>query len=178
MTNFVRKNDSLVEYVSLYVNRHWLLHAYVSPFILLYGVWMHAWLFTDFYGHSLEAGLIALAGVFILQTLLVLACHWSVHMMALVTCSRVKTPLEASFAKFVPTDNNGSAELVQVHKSARSGDIWCMFQKLKYLWLESEGIFAGLEFPVNETYAHYLEAKGQDDDEALVNTRRVFGDNK
>ena len=105
----IKNEDPLVSKISLYIDRHWLLHAYVLPFFVLYGIWIQAWLFSDFYGHSVEAGLIFLAVVFLLQVLMALACHWSVHVMALVTCSKVKKPSEASFAKFVPTANNGSA---------------------------------------------------------------------
>ncbi len=95
----VKADDELVDYVSLYVDRHWFIHAYVFPFVILYAAWFHAWLVADFYGHSLEAGLIALAAIFLLQVLLVLACHWSVHVMAFVTCSKVRKPSEATFAK-------------------------------------------------------------------------------
>jgi hypothetical protein len=62
-------------------------HTYVLPFFVLYGIWIQAWLFSDFYGHSVEAGLIFLAVVFLLQVLMALACHWSVLVMALVSCS-------------------------------------------------------------------------------------------
>ena len=110
---FVKDDDPLVTRISLYVDKHWLLHAYVLPFGILYGIWMQAWLFSDFYGHSLEAGMIALVVVFCIQVLVALACHWSVHVMALVTCTKSQIH-EATFAKFVPTANNGSAELVRI----------------------------------------------------------------
>ena len=60
--------------------------------------------------------------------------------MAFVTCSNVITPHEATIAKFVPTANNGSAELVRIRKSAKTGDIWCIFQKLKYIFQITWGI--------------------------------------
>ena len=122
--------------------------------------------------------MIVLATIFCLQVLLALACHWSVHVMAFVTCSNVITPHEATIAKFVPTANNGSAELVRIRKSAKTGDIWCIFQKLKYIWSDEEGVFKGLEFPTSETFSTYLNAKGFEDEESLAERRRVFGDNK
>lgn len=178
MKRLVKTDETLVESVSLYTDKHWLLHAYVLPFAVVYAIWFQAWLFADFYGYSLEAGLVTLGAIFFVQVLVVLGCHWSVHVMAFVTCSKVYKPAEATFAKFVPTANNGSAELVRVHRSVRSGDIWCMFQKLKYLWNERDQVFAGLEFPVNRTFEHYLQSKGHDEESALVETKRVFGDNK
>ena len=120
MTTLIKNEDPLVNKISLYIDRHWLLHAYVLPFFVIYAIWTQAWLFSDFYGHSVEAGLIFLAVVFLLQVLMALACHWSVHVMALVTCSKVKKPSEASFAKFVPTANNGSA-----------GGCWSFFYEKK-----------------------------------------------
>ena len=69
-------------------------------------------------------------------------------------------------------------ELVRIRKSVRTGDIWCIFQKLKYVWSESEQVFKGLEFPVNESYSHYLNAKGYEDEDSLAENRRIFGDNK
>ncbi len=38
----------------------------------------------------MEAGFIGLAVIGILQTLVYLFCHWSVHVRALLTCTRVK----------------------------------------------------------------------------------------
>lgn len=173
---FIADGDELVSDIKLYRNRHWSLHFYVLPFVALYSVWMHAWLIEDFYGQSTEAGLIVLAAIFILQALVVLCCHWSVHIMAFVTCSQVRRPEDASVAKVVPTANNGSAELVSIIHG-RHGDIWCYFQKLKYVWDPNNGEFAGLTFPLDHDRLHYLDWKGFEDDQALSEAKRVFGDN-
>ena len=79
--------------------------------------------------------------------------------------------------QFVPTANNGSPELVRVHKAVRSGDIWCVFQKLKYVWKPDEQVFAGLEFPVDKPYDYYLKSQGFEDENDLANKRRIFGNN-
>ena len=173
------KGDPLVHSISVYRDRHWLLHAYVLPFGVIYATWFHAWLLADFYGYSLEAGLICLSLIFFSQVVLVLACVWSVHVYAWVTCSKVKHPREgATYAKFVPTANNGSAELVRIRRSAKTGDIWVMFQKLKYIWSDVDDHFSGLQFPVNETLGYYLHSPGHKDEDSLSETRRIFGDNK
>ena len=161
--------DELVRSVSLHVERHWLLHSYVCPFVPLYATWVYAWFIgiTDFgpLADNPEAGIIALVVVFLAQVLVVLTCHWSVHFMAWSTCFKVSDPLQASVAKFVPTANNGSAELVKVHKgvarsSGRGPNIWCIFQKLKYVWDDEKKAFRGLEFPTDRPYQHYLESTG------------------
>jgi cation-transporting ATPase 13A1 len=135
----------------------------------LYGTWFYAWLFgiADFgpFSENPEAGVIALVAIFLTQVLVVLTCHWSVHFMAWSTCSKVSDPTQATVAKFVPTANNGSAELIRVNKGkAKNGDgvvIWCIFQKLKYIWDEEKKAFRGLEFPTDKPYKHYLDHTGK-----------------
>lgn len=175
--SLIKSGDSLVQSVALYRDKHWLLHTYVLPFSVIYAIWFHAWLFGDFYGHSEEAGMIALAVTFVIQTIVVLACHWSVHIMAVVTCTKVKRPQEATYAKFVPTNNNGSPELVRLKRSAKTGDIWVIFQKLKYTWSEDEFEFQGLEFPVDKKLRHYLHSTGFMDEDSLEEVKRVYGTN-
>ena len=175
---FAKDGDPLVQSITLYTDRHWLLHLYVLPFIVAYSVWLEAWLISDFHGLTVEAGFVILAGIFALQVLIVLSCHWSVHVMALVTCSKVHSPSEATHAKVVPTANNGSAELVRLRKAVRSGDIWLLFQKLKYVFSEDSQVFSGLEFPVNDKLSSYLHSKGHDEESSLHEAKRIFGDNK
>ena len=130
--SFIKEGDALVQRVQLYSEKHWLYHAYIFPFIIVYAIWTYAWLFENFYDLPHEAGMISLAVTFFIQVVIVLACHWSVHVMALVTCTKVSHPNSenATLAKFVPTTNNGSAELKRIHKSKTTGDIWVIFQKL------------------------------------------------
>jgi cation-transporting ATPase 13A1 len=160
--------DELVQAVTLHTERHWLLHSYVCPFVPLYGTWIYAYLIglADFgpLSENQEAGIIALVVIFLAQVLVVLTCHWSVHFMAWSTCSKVSDPMQATVAKFVPTANNGSAELIRVHRGkAKNGSgpvIWCIFQKLKYIWDENKKAFRGLEFPTDKAYSHYLNHTG------------------
>ena len=78
----------------------------------------------------------------------------------------------------MPTTNNGSAELIRIHKSKSTGDIWVIFQKLKYVWVEESMQFQGLEFPVDKKLGFYLRSTGYQDEASLEETRRVFGTNK
>ena len=177
--SLIKEGDPLVKRVQLYSEKYWLYHAYIFPFIVIYAIWAYAWLFEEFYGFPQEAGLISLAVIFFVQVVIVLACHWSVHVMALVTCSKVKHPnsSSATIAKFVPTTNNGSAELIRIHKS-KNGDIWVIFQKLKYVWNDQERQFQGLEFPVDRKLSFYLRSTGYQDEVTLEETKRSFGTNK
>ena len=172
---FIKEGDSLVQSVTLYSQKHWLYHAYVFPFTVLYAIWAYAWLFEDFYDSSPEAGMIVLAVIFIVQVVIVLACHWSVHVMAFVTCSKTKSIEQATFAKFVPTVNNGSSELIKIHR--KGGETWVIFQKLKYIWSDQLAQFEGLEFPVDEKLSYYLHSTGFADEASLEERKRKFGNN-
>ena len=173
----IKDGDTLVKSVSLYREKHWLYHAYVLPFAVLYAIWFHAWLTEDFRGASPEVGMIILAVIFILQVVIVLACHWSVHVMAFVTCTKVTRDFaSATFAKFVPTVNNGSPELLRIKRSGL--DTWVIFQKLKYIWSDERKQFESLEFPVDKKLIHYLRSTGYEDEASLEERKRLFGTNK
>ena len=112
-----------------------------------------------------------------LQILLCLSCYWSVHMLCWLTCTPVRTHAEATVAKVVPTPNNGSSELVRMN--VRGPDAcWFNFQKLKYVWDGERKVFRGLQFPTDHSFAHYLEWKGYEEEEALNKIEGDFGNNK
>jgi manganese-transporting P-type ATPase len=95
----------------------------------------------------------------------------------------VKSPKDAQLVKVVPTENNGSSELVSIMHS-KSDDkaadtiYWFMFQKLKYIWDDEKHQFRGIEFPVHNTYKHYYESKGHEEEEDVVKTAKMYGLNK
>ncbi len=89
---------------------------------------------------------------------------------------QVSNPREATLAKVVPTANNGSSELVRVREE--SGEVFFIFQKLKFTFDEERKLFRGVEFPADRSYRFYLDYRGHEDEEELAKTRRHFGDNK
>ena len=148
--NLIDQSDELVSSVGLYRSRHPLLHGYTSPFIPLYLSWLYMW-FTGYgYEEWLEAGAVIGAVLVILNILVILSCYWSVHFLALMTCSKVdpKNSLVAEWAKVVPTKNNDSPELV---KLARTGpyQLWFTFQKLKFVWDTDKRVFRQVQFPTD-----------------------------
>ncbi|CAL1549180.1 unnamed protein product, partial [Lymnaea stagnalis] len=78
-----------IQRLSFYNLRPLLLHGYVFPFLFIYAAWAYVW--TTVYGIDdyFEGGLIALAGVGLLQILTSLFCLWSVHVRCALTCSNV-----------------------------------------------------------------------------------------
>lgn len=174
--------DDLVQSVGLYVPRPLLLHGYIFPFVLLYSVWAWAWAWVYGWEEYFEAGLIVLAGIGCLQVLTCLFCHWSVHVRCLLTCRKERDPKVATVAKVVPTPNNGSPELVRVHKTPISKDtvesIWFTFQKTKYIWDSDEKKqFVGLKFPVDLQLRTYAEWRGYQEDTDLASAEQKYGKN-
>ena len=124
-----------------------------------------------------EACIIALVAIFLVQALLALCCMWSVWFLAFMTCSEVNDIDEATIARFVPTPNNGSSELVAIRKKSSCGQISCYFQKLKYIWDEDKKTFRGLQFPTNQSFTYYLNWKGHEDETALSDQEHTYGNN-
>ena len=114
-----------------------------------------------FFQEWLEVGAIVGAAIFIVNVLVLLSCYWSVHCLAINTCSRVSThDLDsAQWVKVVPTDNNGSAEMVRL---ARTGPypLWFMFQKLKFVWDSDKKVFTRVQFPTDHSMKHYRDWTG------------------
>ncbi|KAK3747846.1 hypothetical protein QZH41_015991 [Actinostola sp. cb2023] len=112
-----------------------------------------------------------------------LFCHWSVHVRSFFTCSSTSNPSKATVVKVVPTPNNGSPELLNLHhdKDKNTGQdvIWFKFQKAKYIYdHEEKKQFCPVEFPINETFEFYQNCKGYQEDDTLVKTRDKYGANE
>ena len=165
--------NDVVEKITLHKDRHWLYHGYVTPFLCLYPLWVYFYLTTEL---PYEACIIALVAIFLSQALLVLCCMWSVWFFAFMTCNEVKNIQEASVARFVPTANNGSPELVKIRKP-NNGQISCVFQKLKFTWDDNKKTFRGIEFPTNLSFTHYLNWKGHEDENQLLQQEKIYGVN-
>jgi len=175
-------NDEL-EYVKLYRIRPLLLHFYLGPFIPIYLTWLYFW--TVVYGVTdyFEAGLIALAAVGILQILSCLFCHWSVHVRCLFTCSAENIPSLATVIKVVPTANNGSPELLNLHHEQETETqkqvIWFNFQKTKYVYdSEEKKQFCQVAFPINEAMEHYNSCKGYQEEVEVERAKKKYGLNE
>ena len=88
-------------YIRLYIPRPVYLHGYVAPFLVLYLIWLYAWLVIYGAGDYFEAGLIAVAGIGILQILTCLSCFWSVHIRCALTCRSVSSFLQQYEETFI-----------------------------------------------------------------------------
>ncbi|OPJ82522.1 hypothetical protein AV530_016367 [Patagioenas fasciata monilis] len=125
--------DELVSSVTLYRRRPRLLHGTVLPFVAgLYPAWLWLWgpRVWATWGEAEEeegpgagprpalpeAALLALAAIGVVHLLTALSGLWSVHAHCALTCVREPCAKKATLAKVVPTPNNGSVELVPLHR--------------------------------------------------------------
>nr|CAG4649072.1 EOG090X00J5 [Scapholeberis mucronata]SVE93441.1 EOG090X00J5 [Scapholeberis mucronata] len=177
-----KRLDELVQKVSLHTPLPVIIHGYSFPFIILYGVWFYLWVFVYGVEEFQEAGWIALAGIGLIQVLVSLSCYWSVHVRTFLTCSNISDPLKATYAKVVPTPNNGSSQLVPLHRSKNEkGEvvkIWFLFQKTRYNWDFSLNKFAGIVFPIDHKYEEYLDWKGYQNDSEIKEAEETYGKNE
>ncbi|KAJ8038836.1 Manganese-transporting ATPase 13A1 [Holothuria leucospilota] len=176
-----------IESLSFHNRRPLLFHGYIFPFILLYLVWLYQWILVYGVWDYFEAGLIAFAVIGCVQILVCLFCHWSVHVLCSLTCTKVPNPKDAGWVKVVPTANNGYPEIVQLHKDkdadSKEEVIWFEFQKTKYIYdHEEKKQFQAVAFPVDYKFKRYLEWKGyvdaeEDGIDRVAKAKRQYGDN-
>ncbi|EDV27584.1 uncharacterized protein TRIADDRAFT_20897 [Trichoplax adhaerens] len=172
-----------IQYIRLYIPRQVYLHGYVAPFLIFYMIWLYVWLVMYGVQEYFEAGLIAVAGIGILQILTCLSCFWSVHVRCALTCKSVLDVHQATVAKVVPTPNNGYPEIVKIHhdkdEDSNRSIIWFSFQKTKYLYdAEEKKQFHSVPFPVDRKMHFYKNWKGFNEVHEIEHTNRIFGDNK
>lgn len=80
----------------------------------------------------------------------------------------------------MPTENNGSSELVKIQKTKidkLDSEYFFTFQKIKYVWDDDKKQFRANEFPTNRPLQEYFDAKGHEDDDALAVAEKRFGKN-
>ncbi|XP_013085670.2 endoplasmic reticulum transmembrane helix translocase-like [Biomphalaria glabrata] len=169
-----------IQRLSYYNIRPLLLHGYVFPFLFVYAAWAYVWAYVYGINDYYEGGLIALAGIGLLQILTSLFCLWSVHVRCALTCSKVADPFKAQWVKVIPTPNNGSTELVRLHhkKSDEGESLWFMFQKTKYTYDAAEKKqFLPLIFPIDYSISYYMDSKGYQEEEEVTAAENTFGKN-
>lgn len=81
--------DSNIQSISLHKSIPIVLHGYIWPFMVAYALWLYFWVVVYGTEDYWEPGLIALAGIGIVQILVCLSCYWSVHIRARLACLSV-----------------------------------------------------------------------------------------
>jgi cation-transporting ATPase 13A1 len=92
----------------------------------------------------------------------------------------IGTPYLASLSSktLATLANNGSSELVRVQRDKQTGEVFWLFQKLKYTWDVNKKVFRGVEFPLDQHLRYYLDYKGHADEESVASVQGHYGDNK
>ncbi|NXY21162.1 AT131 ATPase, partial [Atrichornis clamosus] len=92
------------------------------------------------------------------------------------------SPKKATLAKVVPTPNNGSAELVPLHRDLDEDGQECLsfeFQKIKYSYeSDSRKQFLPVAFPVEHPMSFYQNSRGYQEDREIRAAERKYGTNK
>uniref|UniRef100_A0A2I3HF27 Endoplasmic reticulum transmembrane helix translocase n=1 Tax=Nomascus leucogenys TaxID=61853 RepID=A0A2I3HF27_NOMLE len=91
-------------------------------------------------------------------------------------------PSKATFVKVVPTPNNGSTELVALHRNEGEDGLEVLsfeFQKIKYSYdaLEKKQ-FLPVAFPVGNAFSYYQSNRGFQEDSEIRAAEKKFGSNK
>ncbi|KAM3844039.1 endoplasmic reticulum transmembrane helix translocase isoform 2-T2 [Vipera latastei] len=180
--------DDLVQDVIPYRRRSRLLWGTVLPFCVLYPLWLwvwgaSAWAWGSAAGtESPEAALLFLAAIGVVHLLTALAGLWSVNVHCLLYCCWVRCPRKATLAKVVPTPNNGSAELVPLHRDQGEDGQEVLsfeFQKIKYFCeLNESKKFLPVAFPVEHPLQYYQNARGYQEDKEIKAAEKKYGTNK
>ncbi|XP_014637178.1 PREDICTED: manganese-transporting ATPase 13A1 isoform X3 [Ceratotherium simum simum] len=184
----IASGDELVAAVWPYRRLALLRRLTVLPFAgLLYPAWLGAaaagfWGWGSSWAQVPEAALFVLASICLAHALTVLSGHWSVHAHCALTCTPEYDPSKATFVKVVPTANNGSTELVALHRDEGEDGKEVLsfeFQKIKYSYdaLEKKR-FLPVAFPVGNAFSYYQSNRGFQEDWEIRAAEKKFGSNK
>ena len=184
----IANGDELVAAVWPYRRLALLRRLTVLPFAgLLYPAWLGAaasgcWGWGSSWTQIPEAALLALATICLAHALTVLSGHWSVHAHCALTCTPEYDPNKVTFVKVVPTPNNGSTELVALHRDKGEDGLEVLsfeFQKIKYSYdaLEKKQ-FLPVAFPVGNAFSYYQSNRGFQEDSEIRAAEKKFGSNK
>uniref|UniRef100_A0A8C3W5K4 Endoplasmic reticulum transmembrane helix translocase n=1 Tax=Catagonus wagneri TaxID=51154 RepID=A0A8C3W5K4_9CETA len=184
----IASGDELVAAVWPYRRLALLRRLTVLPFAgLLYPAWLGAaaagcWGWGSNWAQIPEAALLVLATICLAHALTVLSGHWSVHAHCALTCTPEYDSSKATFVKVVPTPNNGSTELVALHRDKGEDGREVLsfeFQKIKYSYdaLEKKR-FLPVAFPVGHAFSYYQSNRGFQEDSEIRAAEKKFGSNK
>lgn len=171
-----------VDYVTCLKPLPFALHGYVWPFALGYVLLLVGWTWLHGPLEQMEGFFIGCAIIGVLNIVTCLFCVWSVHIRCKLTCSKVSSVEEASMVKVVPTQNNGSTELVSIvrqkHKVTGEPLVWFMFQKTKYVYNLDKKQFDPVLFPISKPFADYHSSLGYENEAQLAAAKQIYGKNK
>uniref|UniRef100_A0A8C2IMH8 Endoplasmic reticulum transmembrane helix translocase n=1 Tax=Cyprinus carpio TaxID=7962 RepID=A0A8C2IMH8_CYPCA len=175
-------SDDLVRSVSLHSRRPRVLHGTVFPFLLLYPGCLYAWLGVYGAAEYAEAGLLALAALGIAHVLTIDRFYWACKLTVIIQLyfQKESDPAKATFAKVIPTPNNGSAELVPLLRDKDGAEILSFkFQKICYVYDSKEKkCFLPVAFPINFPMSHFQNWKGYQEEDQLRAAEKRYGTNR
>ena len=143
-----------------------LLHAYITPFLVLWPAFLAVYLSPEQYDKrisSAEWTTVWIGTIATFQALTWLATKWSISIRALSTTSRAPDVRSATLIQVTPVANAGGAEICKLERDEQGG-VSFLFQKRRFLYSAEEGEFAPLRYQVDEDpppqLRHFQQAKG------------------
>ncbi|KPM08757.1 cation-transporting ATPase 13A1-like protein [Sarcoptes scabiei] len=171
-------HDQLVQSVQLYRGRSVLLHGYMSPFFVIYtALFSWFWIYLD--DDEIDYLVLVCGLLFLIQLLAFFFTIWSVHCRCFLSYTKVQHICDATLVKVVPTPNNGSAELVPLHRSFinEKEKIYFVFQKTKFFYNAIDERFEQVTFPTNSPVSTYQKCRGYSNDDDFQIALKTYGPN-
>jgi manganese-transporting P-type ATPase len=172
-----------IERLELYRRRPLYLHAYVTPYILLYilvsSLYWRYWRLWEDKESQLAVCILAYGSVASLQILTWLSCQWSIAIEVFCKFSKVKEIEDAAIVWVVPRLQRGYDELCPLYSDTNlDRHFWFFYQKRKYTYRGGDKrIFAKADFPIHRTFSFYRSSRGFSTKEQADRARQIYGDN-
>ncbi|KAK0266807.1 putative cation-transporting ATPase 1 [Friedmanniomyces endolithicus] len=131
------------------------LHAYMLPYYILWPIFFSVYLSEERYNQYIngQEWTFVFAGTIVtFQSLLWLMTFWNVNIRALFTATTAKSIHDAGLIKLIPGANAGMPEICEIKRDQVGGreNTSFLFQKRRFLLDREKGVFAPLEFKMDE----------------------------
>jgi cation-transporting ATPase 13A1 len=130
------------------------MHTYVWPFAIAWPVFLRYYLTQDLYDKHIggeEWTFVWVGSIITVQSLVWLSTHWSVHIRARFTASKVADVKDAEQIKVIPIANAGSGEVCNIVRDKVGGqtNVSFLFQKRRFLYNPGTKSFSTLTFDID-----------------------------
>lgn len=136
-----------------------LLHAYITPYLILWPAFLAIYLSPEQYDKRISSSewtFVWVGTIFTFQALTWLTTKWSITLRALFTTTTAPDVRAASLIQVMPIANAGSAEICKLDRDQR-GQTSFLFQKRRFLYSPENGYFETLRYKLDEDPAPLIK---------------------
>lgn len=180
MTSKSFVSSPIVKDSRLLVPRPFFTRPYTLPFFPLYATFAQIY-YTQYdkYIKGPEWTFVYLGTIVSLNILVWLIPSWNVKLASFFNYVKTDNIEEATHILIFTTPNNGSDGIVEIQRvvEADALQVYFQFQKKRFLWEETEQVFASPKFSIEESpkIKDFQNLPGYSGD--LVHLRRLYGEN-